>query len=110
VRQEKNMRKEYYGHDITVSFDLDVCTHSANCLRGDPAVFELGRRPWILPDAGDAEHVAEVINTCPSGALRYKFTDEYLTAHPDAAVAIAPWLPGDEQLAEARAAAVAFGD
>ncbi len=69
------MRKTYRGKDIEVTFDLDHCVHVAECLRGIPAVFQLDRRPWALPDAGAADDVAEVIERCPSGALLYHRLD-----------------------------------
>ena len=49
------MRKVYRGRDIEVSFDLDICIHVGECLRGEPRVFKLERRPWALPDAGEAD-------------------------------------------------------
>jgi uncharacterized Fe-S cluster protein YjdI/CDGSH-type Zn-finger protein len=69
------VRKVYRGRDIEVSFDLDICVHVAECLRGDPAVFQLRRRPWVLPDEGSAEVVAQVVERCPSGALQYRRLD-----------------------------------
>ena len=69
------MRKVYRGKDIEVSFDLDICIHVGECLRGDPAVFELKRRPWVLPDAGRTEAIVDVIHRCPSGALQYRRLD-----------------------------------
>jgi len=69
------MRKVYRGRDIEVSFDLDICIHVGECLRGEPAVFQLKRRPWVLPDAGRADAIAEVIHRCPSGALQYRRLD-----------------------------------
>ena len=69
------MRKVYRGSDIEVSFDLDICIHVAECLRGDPKVFELQRRPWVLPNAADADVVAKVVELCPSGALQYRRLD-----------------------------------
>ena len=69
------MRKLYRGRDIEVSFDLDVCIHVGECLRGERSVFQLDRRPWILPDTGDADVVARVIELCPSGALQYRRLD-----------------------------------
>jgi uncharacterized Fe-S cluster protein YjdI/CDGSH-type Zn-finger protein len=65
------MRKVYRGRDIEVSFDLDLCVHIGECLRGDRSVFNLQRRPWLLPDEGDADSVAEIVERCPSGALLY---------------------------------------
>jgi len=69
------MRKVYRGSDIEVSFDLDICIHVAECLRGDRRVFQLERRPWVLPDGSDAEVVAQVVERCPSGALQYRRLD-----------------------------------
>ena len=69
------MRKVYRGRDIEVSFDLDVCVHIGECLRGHPGVFKLDRRPWILPDEADADTVGEVVRRCPSGALQYRRLD-----------------------------------
>jgi uncharacterized Fe-S cluster protein YjdI/CDGSH-type Zn-finger protein len=65
------MRKAYRGTDIEVSFDLDICIHVGECLRGLPPVFKLDRRPWLLPDEGEADEVAEVVLRCPSGALLF---------------------------------------
>jgi len=69
------VRKTYRGRDIEVSFDLDLCIHVAECLRGDANVFQLHRRPWVLPDAGAADDVAAVVERCPSGALLYRRLD-----------------------------------
>jgi uncharacterized Fe-S cluster protein YjdI/CDGSH-type Zn-finger protein len=69
------VRKVYRGRDIEVSFDLDICIHVGECLRGEPNVFKLKRRPWALPDAGDSDDVARVIELCPSGALQYRRLD-----------------------------------
>ena len=66
------MRKVYRGRDIEVSFDLDVCIHVGECLRGNRAVFKLDRRPWVLPEEGAADVVARVVELCPSGALQYR--------------------------------------
>ena len=69
------MRKVYRGRDIEVSFDLDLCIHVAECLRGNPHVFDLNRRPWVLPGAAAAGEVADVVGLCPSGALLYRRLD-----------------------------------
>ena len=64
-------RKSYEGAEITVTFDAAVCQHSGNCVRGLPEVFDVRRRPWISPDDAPAARVAEAVERCPSGALRY---------------------------------------
>lgn len=70
------MRKVYRGQNVEVSFDLDICIHIGECLRGHPGVFKLERRPWVLPDEADADTVAEIVERCPSGALLYRRLDE----------------------------------
>jgi uncharacterized Fe-S cluster protein YjdI len=64
------MRKNHVRHEVTVSFDAEVCQHSGNCVRGLPAVFDVAKRPWIQPDNAPAADVIEVVGRCPSGALR----------------------------------------
>ena len=67
--------RDYRGEQITVHYDVERCRHVAECVRGDPAVFDPQRRPWIRVDADpDAEHVAEVVRRCPTGALHYTLT------------------------------------
>ena len=63
-------RKTYQGRDVAVSFDPAVCQHSGNCARGLPEVFDPERKPWIEPDAAEAERVVQQVAMCPSGALR----------------------------------------
>jgi len=60
------------GKDITVYFDAKRCIHSGNCVRGLPAVFRAGvEGVWIFPDEADANELASLIETCPSGALTF---------------------------------------
>jgi uncharacterized Fe-S cluster protein YjdI/CDGSH-type Zn-finger protein len=69
------VRKVYRGRDVEVSFDLDLCVHIGECLRGHHGVFKLERRPWVLPDEADADLVAAIVERCPSGALQYRRID-----------------------------------
>jgi uncharacterized Fe-S cluster protein YjdI len=65
-------RLQTYAVDgITVTFDPDVCTHSGRCVRGLPAVFDVSRKRWIHAEAAPPDQVADQINRCPSGALKY---------------------------------------
>ena len=61
----------YSAPGITVTFDPNVCIHSAVCLNSLPAVFDVSRRKWIKADAATAEEVAAAIRKCPSGALQF---------------------------------------
>jgi uncharacterized Fe-S cluster protein YjdI len=70
MAEPASTRKRYTGEAVDVSFDPVRCRHAAECLRGLPAVFDRGRRPWILPDGGEPADVVEVVARCPTGALR----------------------------------------
>jgi uncharacterized Fe-S cluster protein YjdI/CDGSH-type Zn-finger protein len=84
------MRKVYRGRDVEVSFDLDICIHVGECLRGERQVFKLDRRPWVLPDAAGADEVADVVRLCPSGALLYRRLDGGPEEDPDAPTTVTP--------------------
>lgn len=95
--------KPYASDDITVWYDARRCRHAGECVRGDGAVFEVGRRPWIRPELAPADVVAEVVRRCPTGALHYRLadgTDEpaerptHVTFRPDGAI----WVRGDLRL------------
>ena len=88
------MRKVYHGRDVEVSFDIDICIHIAECLRGQPEVFDLNRRPWILPDMAGADEVAEIVRRCPSGALLYKRLDGGPEEDPDGLTTVTPMRDG----------------
>ena len=61
----------YETPEITVTFDPAVCIHSGVCVRGLPAVFDVGRKRWVRPEAATADQVAAQIARCPSGALKF---------------------------------------
>lgn len=72
------------GENITVFFDPQRCIHSGNCVRGLPAVFRAGvKGAWIFPDEADAETLAALIETCPSGALTFDLTSGLTEKKPD---------------------------
>lgn len=58
----------YTGEKIDVYFNTAICQHSGNCVRGNGKLFNLKRKPWIMPDEVDVATVVKVIDTCPSGA------------------------------------------
>jgi uncharacterized Fe-S cluster protein YjdI len=66
-----NGYKQYRGKDIDIYYNIDKCTHAGFCVQGNSSVFEVGRRPWVLPDNGEAQQLADTINKCPSGALKF---------------------------------------
>jgi len=66
----------YETGEIAVSFDPNVCIHSAVCIRGLPLVFDVKRKRWIRPELATAEQVAAQIRMCPSGALKYTMKED----------------------------------
>lgn len=62
---------EFAGEGIVVQFRPARCIHAADCVRGLPEVFRPGERPWVHADRADADRVAEVVESCPTGALTY---------------------------------------
>ncbi|MBO0438847.1 (4Fe-4S)-binding protein [Candidatus Enterococcus ikei] len=63
--------RKYSGEDLDIYYSKEICAHIGNCVRGNSEVFEVGRRPWIIADNGAVEDDIRVIDTCPSGALKY---------------------------------------
>lgn len=63
--------RKYTSDGIDIYYSKDICAHIGNCVRGNSDVFEVGRRPWIIAANGTPENDAYVIDTCPSGALKY---------------------------------------
>lgn len=65
--------KDFAGADITVHYNLLQCASAEHCSEELAAVFRKGEKPWIQPDHGSPQEIMEVIERCPSGALRYTF-------------------------------------
>lgn len=65
----------YEGKAIEVTWDQERCIHMGECVKGLPGVFDPQKKPWIQPDSADAEELAEVVRSCPTGALRYRPLD-----------------------------------
>ncbi len=63
--------KEYANKDIIVYWHPKQCSHSGKCLQGLPLVFKLDQTPWIDINAAQPEDIIKIIDTCPTGALKY---------------------------------------
>ena len=61
----------YEGEALEIRYDVRRCIHAAECVKGAPKVFNPDNKPWVQPDADEADQVAEVIHRCPTGALTY---------------------------------------
>lgn len=68
---DKKITKNYTNGEVTIVWKPDLCSHSANCARGLPRVFNPKERPWIRPEGATTEQIVEQVKKCPSGALSY---------------------------------------
>lgn len=91
----------YTGDEI----DVNRCIHVKACVDGLSSVFDPDSRPWVRPDASDADEVASVIADCPTGALQFERKDggpEEATPEENT-VTVAPngpvYLRGDVEIA-----------
>jgi uncharacterized Fe-S cluster protein YjdI/CDGSH-type Zn-finger protein len=67
--------RTYETDRIAVHWDSSRCIHTARCLNALPQVFDVARRPWVELGAADADAVAAAVQTCPTGALRFRRLD-----------------------------------
>jgi uncharacterized Fe-S cluster protein YjdI len=74
-RHRPEVLREYEGRGITVHWEPKLCIHVGRCLRDLPQVFDNAARPWVNVAAATADAIAEAIEDCPTGALRYTRTD-----------------------------------
>lgn len=61
--------KEYTNGEVTIVWKSQLCTHSVNCARGLPKVFQPKEKPWIKPESASSQNIIEQVLKCPSGAL-----------------------------------------
>ncbi|MGM9950436.1 MAG: (4Fe-4S)-binding protein [Lysinibacillus sp.] len=67
--------RKYVGKDIDVFFKEELCIHAQNCIHSSLDVFDVERRPWVLPDAAKPEEVMRAVNSCRVAALHYILHD-----------------------------------
>lgn len=65
------MKKKYTNEEITVLWQPELCSHSAQCFKGLSQVFDPRKRPWINLSGATTEQVIAQVKQCPSGALSY---------------------------------------
>ena len=77
VRRQPGVDRIYRNTrgEIAVSWEPKLCIHAGNCFRSLPEVFQPNSRPWIIVDAATADKIAEVVMTCPTGALHFERFD-----------------------------------
>ena len=74
-RKQAGVERVYKNDQIAVSWKPKLCIHAGNCFRELPEVFQPQSRPWVKVDAAAADKIAEVVMTCPTGALHFERLD-----------------------------------
>lgn len=59
----------YESTAAVVTWDAKRCIHAAECVHTLPEVFDPNAKPWIRPDAAEAETLRAAVDRCPTGAL-----------------------------------------
>ena len=77
ARKQPGVERVYRNRqgEIAVSWEPKLCIHAGNCFRGLPEVFQPQSRPWVKIDSATADKIAEVVMTCPTGALHFERLD-----------------------------------
>lgn len=79
-----DVTRTYETDQIVIAWRAHRCVHSAVCLQGLPEVFDVRRRPWVLPEQAPADAIAQIVARCPSGALHFRRLDGGPNEAPDA--------------------------
>ena len=64
----------YDGEEVTIHYNRLLCSHASECGKRQKAAFDSSRKPWIMPDNASKEEIIDVVEACPSGALRFNLT------------------------------------
>lgn len=76
LRSLKNEEpREYSTKDIILFWYPAECSHSGKCWQGLPGVFKPEKVPWIDIKAAPPQEIIRVVDTCPTGALKYKLPE-----------------------------------
>jgi uncharacterized Fe-S cluster protein YjdI/CDGSH-type Zn-finger protein len=87
-------KRTYETPQIRVSWNSERCIHTGKCLNALPAVFDVQRRPWVDIEGAAAPDIAEAVEKCPTGALRYERLDGVPGEPAPAVTTITPWPDG----------------
>ena len=75
LRKRHDVARIYQNDQIAVLWEPKLCIHAGYCFRGLPEVFQPESRPWVKVAAATADRIAEVVMTCPTGALHFERLD-----------------------------------
>ncbi len=56
---------------MKVTYDKEICTHSANCVKTLPSVFQVKDGKFVITQDGASEdQIRKTVDACPSKALK----------------------------------------
>ena len=56
---------------MKVTYDKEICIHSANCVKTLPSVFQVKDGKFVITQDGASEdQIRKTVNACPSKALK----------------------------------------
>jgi uncharacterized Fe-S cluster protein YjdI/CDGSH-type Zn-finger protein len=87
-------KRTYEDESIRVLWDSSLCIHTGFCIKEGAGVFDPQRRPWVRLDLANADVVAQAVQACPTGALRYERLDGGVQEEPQTPTSIVPWPNG----------------
>jgi Uncharacterized conserved protein len=73
---EKKYHREYRSNDLIVYWNYGYCSHSGKCTKLLPQVFDMSKRPWVTIDGAEPLDIIAAIDKCPTGALKYRLTED----------------------------------
>lgn len=62
--------RRYARDGAAVTYEVALCRHAAECVRGLPQVFDTTKRPWIQPQHASVDELERVVALCPTRALK----------------------------------------
>jgi len=62
--------QNYKNDELGISYDPNICTHSANCVNKLPEIFNIEKKPWVNLNNATKDKLAQSVKNCPSGALK----------------------------------------
>jgi uncharacterized Fe-S cluster protein YjdI len=71
--------KDYDNGEVVIIWQPEKCTHSGNCVRGLPKVFNPRKKPWIDVTQASSEQLINQVKRCHSGAVSYYIKDKTTT-------------------------------
>jgi uncharacterized Fe-S cluster protein YjdI len=78
----RGFKRKYTNGEITVYWDPALCIHAMTCIDGLPEVFRPGLAPWIDMNAATTDQIRDTVETCPTGAISWKWNADIIPDDP----------------------------